>query len=53
MDTPETPAEIENLLEEFRWTSRRQRVHAHYQMLPMVHLFVISSVAFVCLNLVH
>jgi hypothetical protein len=52
MTTLDTSATIEELLEEFRGSSRTQQLRARLHMIPMVHLFVILGVAVFCMNLV-
>jgi hypothetical protein len=51
MNTSEMPTPIEDLLEEFRQSSRTQLARTRVRTLPMIHLFVVSGVAVFCLNL--
>jgi hypothetical protein len=51
MTTLDTSTTIQDLLEDFRRTSR-SRLRPRLRMLPMVHLFVVSGVAIFCMNLV-
>jgi hypothetical protein len=52
MTTLDTSTTIQDLLEDFRRSSRSQQLRARLRMLPMVHLFVVSGVAIFCMNLV-
>ncbi len=52
MTTLDTSTTIEDLLEEFRRSSRMQQLRARLRMLPLLHLFVATGVAVFCMNLV-
>ena len=52
MTTLDTSTTIQDLLEDFRRSSRSRQRRLHLRMLPMVHLLVVSGVAIFCMNLV-
>jgi len=52
MTTLDTSTTVEDLLEEFRRSSRKQQLRERLRLLPMLHLFVVSGVAIFCMNLV-
>lgn len=52
MTTLDTSTTIQDLLEDFRRTSRSRPLRPSLRVLPIVHLFVVSGVAIFCMNLV-
>ena len=52
MTTLDTSITIQDLVEDFRRSSRSKQQRLRLRMLPMVHLLVVSGVAIFCMNLV-
>jgi len=52
MTTLDTSTTIQDLLEDFRRSSRTRQLRMRLRMVPVIHLFVVTGVAIFCMNLV-